>query len=69
MPREPLTLQKGDYVIPSPDEGDEEFLCIWDRMWKPGKVLAIYANGNLRARADDGTVTYRGPISGFMLAP
>lgn len=63
-------IQEGDYVIPAPDDDeDPEFLPIWDRMWTPCRVIRIYKNGNLWARSDNSDMVWRGPVSGFQLAP
>jgi hypothetical protein len=70
MSYEPLAIQENDYIIPRPDEDEnDEFLDIWDRIWTPCRVIRIYKNGNLWARSDQGTLSWRGPVSGFQLAP
>lgn len=62
MSYEPLALQEDDYVIPIAED-------IPDSAWTPCRIIALYANGNLWARSDNGEVSHRGPISRFKLAP
>lgn len=62
-----MTIEVGDYVIPAKDlDADEFFVDNWQRIWTPCRVRAVYKNGQLRARADDGKIEWKGPIEGFM---
>lgn len=51
-------ISVGDYVIPDDPE-------VPDSLWTPCRVLNVYKNGNLRARDDAGTVSWRGPVVNF----
>lgn len=57
----------GDYVIPAKDlDADEFFVDNWQRIWTPCRVRNVYKNGQLRAVADDKSISWKGPVDGFM---